>query len=109
MKTPAGSECEFFFGDYYRGRNHEECRLIGDAPSPNHWTPDLCKNCPVPRFRLANACQNLVFEGKVRSLIFGLKRRVEVSAYCVKSASQVKEPEVGCGLCHQLPDVFLEK
>ena len=35
MKTPAGTECKYFYGDYYRGRNHEECRLLGAA-----WTID---------------------------------------------------------------------
>jgi hypothetical protein len=33
------------------------------------------------------------------------KRRVLVTAYCSKSKSEVKTPEIGCELCHQ--DLFL--
>jgi hypothetical protein len=28
MRTPAGTECKYFYGDYYRGRSQEECRLL---------------------------------------------------------------------------------
>ena len=38
MKTPAGKECKFFYGDYYRGRQHEECRLLKDHGLS--WTPE---------------------------------------------------------------------
>ncbi len=65
MRTPAGTECKFFFGDYYRGRNREECRLIGNAPTPRHWTPDLCKTCPVPGIQRANACEHMELTGQV--------------------------------------------
>ena len=34
MRTPAGKECQYFYGDYYRGRNQEECRLLSDATPP---------------------------------------------------------------------------
>ena len=59
MRTPAGKECPYFFGDYYRGRNIEKCNLIGEADPPRNWKPDLCKNCPVPAILLANGCKNL--------------------------------------------------
>jgi hypothetical protein len=109
MKTPAGSECRYFYGDYYRGRDFEECRLIGNAPPPNHWTRDLCKNCPVPRILMANSCEHMVLEGKVKRLFFGLSRKVELRAYCTRSGENVKEPEVGCSVCHTLPDFIVGK
>jgi len=28
MKTPAGKDCKYFYGDYYRGRDLEECNLL---------------------------------------------------------------------------------
>ena len=28
MRTPAGTECKFFYANYFRGRNQQECRLI---------------------------------------------------------------------------------
>jgi len=39
---------------------------------------------------------------------FGFIKRMNVSAYCEKSKTKVKEPHVGCGQCHPLPDIFLE-
>ena len=44
MRTPAGFECKYFYGNYFRGRNEEECRLIGNTPPPHNWTPDLMQN-----------------------------------------------------------------
>ncbi len=103
MRTPAGIECPYFYGDYYRGRSREECRLIGNQAPPRHWTANLCRNCPVPAIIRANACQNMTLEAAVKSSLLGLVRRVEVRAYCSKSQTYVKEPHIGCGQCHPLP------
>jgi len=108
MRTPAGTECSFFYGNYYRGRKQEECRLIGDAPPPNHWTPDLCRSCPVPAIQRANACPHLVLQGEIQKTLLGLKRTVKVTAYCTKSETSVPKPEVGCGICHPIPPVFTD-
>ena len=49
MQTPAGQECRYFYGDYYRGRNHEECRLIAaTSPSTNWTTFVLFQESPSP-------------------------------------------------------------
>jgi hypothetical protein len=109
MRTPAGFECRYFYGNYFRGRNTEECRLIGNAPAPNHWTRDLCKKCPVPGILRANACPNIVLEGKVTSGFLGRFRQVKVSAFCTRANKPVSEPEIGCGLCHPLPSIFQEE
>jgi hypothetical protein len=102
MRTPAGTECSYFYGDYYRGRNHEECRLLG----PADWKPDLCRNCPVPEIQQANVCQHMVLRGEIyRPLLIG-KRAVRVTAYCRKSQTPVAEPHIGCGDCHLLPPIF---
>jgi hypothetical protein len=102
MRTPAGTECRFFYGDYYRGKNLEECRLIGNAPTPKNWSPDLCQKCPVPAILRANACENMVLHGEVKTGFLRMHRQVVISAYCTKSQLNVKEPEVGCPLCHNL-------
>ena len=106
LKTPAGIECPFFYGDYYRGREREECRLIGNVPPPNNWIPDLCKVCPVPGILRANACSSMVLSAIVKRGFLGVGRKINVSAYCNKTFQIVKEPEIGCGQCHPLPDVF---
>jgi len=106
MKTPAGKECRYFYADYYRGRNHQECRLLDDASTPQEWTPDLCFNCPVPDILRANACTHLILEGKIDRPFPFLKRKVVIKAYCSKTLRDVPEPRIGCGECHPLPPVF---
>lgn len=107
MKNPAGVECAYFFGDYHRGRNREECRLLNTAAPPLPWQPRLCEGCPVPGILRANSCQHMTFKPSlVRPFPF-LRQQVEVSAYCRKTNQDVKEPQIGCGECHQLPEIFL--
>ena len=101
MITPAGTECRFYYADYYRGRDQQECRLIAQNPKSEPWTPDLCKSCPVPGLLRANACPNLILAGRVERRLLGLKRAVTVSAVCSKYLVDVPEPHVGCGHCHE--------
>ncbi len=101
MRTPAGFECKFFYADYYRGRNKQECRLIDANPASERWTPGLCRDCPVPKIVRANACPHLVLEARVEKTLLGLGRRVAVTAACTKTLQDVAAPEVGCGHCHE--------
>jgi hypothetical protein len=102
MRTPAGMECPYFYGDYFRGRNVEECRLLKAAGE--RWTRDLCKTCPVPGIARANSCEYLKLSATVARPVDALfQRRVRVSAYCEKTKRNVTEPHVGCGECHVLP------
>jgi len=105
MKTPAGKECPHFYGDYFRGRNAEECRLLN--VTGQNWTRDLCSTCPVPEISQANACEFMQLRAKIgRPLSSAFMRRMQVQAYCEKSNKGVKEPHVGCGECHSLPFKF---
>ncbi len=106
MRTPAGRECKHFYGDYYRGREREECRLLKAHDIP--WTPDLCASCPVPDILRANACTFMELRPVLqRSLLPPWRREVRVTAFCRKTSRPVSEPEVGCGQCHTLPEAFL--
>lgn len=109
MRTPAGQECRFFYGDYYRGKNTEECRLIGNSKTPSNWTPELCKTCPVPGILRANSCPNLVLEGAVAKGFLWVKPRVKVYAACTKTLAPVTNPHVGCGQCHPIPPVKVDQ
>jgi hypothetical protein len=100
MRTPAGTECLYYYQDFHRGRTRQECRLIDRTPSGGTYTPDLCARCRVPRILMANACPHMVLEARVISAFLGLRRRVEVSASCTRSLQVVEEPEIGCGQCH---------
>lgn len=105
MRTPSGIDCPHFYGDYFRGRSVEECRLLKAAGQT--WTPDLCKTCPVPGITRANACEHLQLHPTVaRPLSAMFLRRVQIHAFCAKTNRAVKEPHIGCGECHPLPPIF---
>ena len=101
MITPAGTECRYYYADYFRGRERQECRLLDQNPVSEPWRPELCKGCPVPGILRANACPNLVLEAAVAKRFFGLRRDVVVEAVCKKHLVKVPEPHVGCGHCHE--------
>ncbi len=105
MKTPAGRECPHFYGDYHRGRNVEECRLL--QLHGQYWTRDLCKTCPVPDIVRANSCEHMNLKVTVARPITAIfQRRVQVAAFCEKTKRHVTEPQIGCGECHALPFKF---
>lgn len=108
MRTPAGKECRYFYGDYFRGRQVEECRLLGDHTPPLTWKPALCITCPVPDILRANACEHLVLSPElVRPFPF-LRQQVKVDSFCTKTERGGFDPYIGCGECHPLPPVFTE-
>lgn len=109
MRTPAGKECSFFYGDYYRGRNNEECRLLKNASPSLEWKPNLCSDCPVPDIQMANACEFMQLNPKlVRSFPF-TKQQVQVKTICMNTNRRGFDSHIGCGECHILPPIFTEK
>lgn len=105
MRTPAGKECRFYYSDYFRGRETQECRLIERNPQGGQWHAKLCGACPVPDILRQNACLNLVLEGRVEKTLLGLRERVRVYAVCTQQRVEVDKPAVGCGHCHEMPAV----
>jgi hypothetical protein len=102
MKTPAGTECKYFYGDYHRGANHEECRLLGSA-----WSRDLCRYCPTPSINRANACESMILRGEIiRPVLAVFQKRVRISAFCEKNGRSGFDPHIGCGECHPVPPIF---
>lgn len=99
MKTPAGKECRFYYQDYHRGNETQECRLIQANPNSKPWKPADCFNCPVPDILRANSNPNLVLEAKIKEGFLGFSRRVEVTAFCSKHLIDVPKPQVGCPEC----------
>jgi hypothetical protein len=56
---------------------------------------------------MANACEFMKLRPRVgRPLSAAFMRRVQVDAFCEKSQKTVKEPQIGCGICHALPFKF---
>jgi hypothetical protein len=108
MRTPADTECPYYYEDFYRGRSTQECRLVGLNPRSERWEPKLCARCPVPAIRRANACPHMVLEARVVRHWLGLVRRVEVYAVCTKHQVEVEDPYVGCGHCHPRAATILD-
>jgi hypothetical protein len=106
MKTPAGKECRYFYGDYFRGRQREECRLLSAEQPPLRWKAGLCRDCPVPDIHLANACDHMQLKPRLARPFPFINQKVEVSAYCQKTRKSGFDPHVGCGDCHGLGDLF---
>jgi hypothetical protein len=92
----------YFYGDYYRGREHEECRLLGPA-----WTRKLCRTCPVPAIGMANACEHMRLRGEViRPFEAAFQQRVRAAASCERTGRSGFDPHIGCGECHPIPPAF---
>lgn len=107
MKTPAGNECPHFYGDYFRGRHVEECRLLQAYHLP--WRANLCRTCPVPSILRANACPHLRLRPRLaRPLSALFQLRVVIDAWCEQTQRPVPQPHIGCGECHPLPPIFQE-
>ena len=100
MRTPFGQECRYYYQDFHRGRSAQECRLVEQSPSSGSWSPDLCRDCPVPGILRANGCSHLRLQARVVKGFLGFGRRMEVTAACARSGSRVERPYVGCGQCH---------
>ena len=101
MKTPAGKECQYFFGDYHRGKDIEECRLIQSNPESLAWQPNDCQSCPVPDILQQNACPNMVLDAVITKGFLGFNRKVQVKGWCSEYFLDVNEPAIGCGHCHE--------
>ena len=108
MKTPAGKECKYYYGDFHRGRNVQTCRLIERNPDSLPWQPHLCESCPVPDILRANQSKTLKLDGKVVKKFLGLKKEVDVVGWCSECFREVPNPERGCSNCDRgyHPSVF---
>lgn len=104
MKTPYGKECAWYYADFHRSHEREECRLV---KSGSLWHRELCRNCEAPAIAAANNCENLDLIAEVQRSFFGKKTKgIIIKAFCRKSNDWVQNPYIGCGQCHPIPDVF---
>jgi hypothetical protein len=100
MRTPAGKECRFYYEDFHRGRNVQECRLIKTNPDSAPWIPGDCSKCPVPDILNANASPDMELQLTVKRGLLGLTRRLEVTAACLRHRIPIEDPFVGCPKCN---------
>jgi hypothetical protein len=100
MRTPAGSECSYYYEDFHRGRNTQECR-IPKAPKSAAWRPEYCAKCPVPRILLANASATMELTLNIKQTFLGFGRKMEVMAHCLRHDIPIADPYVGCEQCNK--------
>lgn len=100
MRTPAGKECRFYYEDYNRGRNLQECRLIRANPASLPWRPSDCSQCRVPEILNANASPYLELTLTKAPVFLGLGRKLEVKASCTKHRIPIDDPFIGCPRCN---------
>ncbi len=105
MRTPAGRECEYFYGDYFRGRNNEVCRLLQSVSPPQAWNARLCEKCPVPGIQMANACRSMMLRPRLARPFPFIWQQVQVQTFCAKTQRSGFDPHIGCGACHELPPI----
>lgn len=101
MRTPAGKECRFYYRDFHRGRNVQECRLVKENPDSLRWRPSDCANCPIPDILQANASRFLELKLTIRPRLLGLGRRNDVKASCLRHHIEIENPYVGCPKCNE--------
>ena len=90
--TTGPVNCRYFYGDYHRGRNREECRLLEANPNNQQpWRRKYCESCPVPALHLTSNTPELVLEAEIRRKL--LWNRVEVTfAICQKHLLELSDP-----------------
>ncbi len=96
MRTPAGKECRHYFQDFHRGRNIQQCRLIRANLESQPWKPGDCGRCQVPDILNANASPDLRLELGVRSTLLGVRRVLELRAWCRDEEITVEAAYTGC-------------
>ena len=97
MKHPKPVNCRYYYTDYHRGRDHEECRLIKRNPNSRPWRRSLCDTCPVPDILLHSNCPQIALEATVVKKL-GFLERVEVYAVCTRHMLELKNPKF-CPRC----------
>ena len=99
MNNPVN--CRYFYGDYHRGKNSEECRLIeSNRENTRSWKRKHCDTCPVPELLIASNCRDLLLEAEVKRKF--LREQVEVTfAVCTKHMEELSDP-------HHCPQCALE-
>lgn len=97
---PKPVNCPYFYGDYHRGNNREECRLLAASPQNERpWKRKHCDTCPVPELLIASRCRHLLLEAAVHRRM--LQERVEITfAVCSKHLCELEDP-MSCPKCEQ--------
>lgn len=108
MITPGGADCAYYYEDFARGANVQECRVTRD-PRSAVWQPTDCRRCPVPGLLLANGSPHLELRIAIRSGVLGLGRHVHLDVWCALHGPIEGDPRVGCKACNAEADELLAR
>ena len=97
MSSSKPVNCRYFYADYHRGRDLEECRLIKRNPESRPWRRPLCDSCPVPGILLNTNCREIALEATVVKKLLVVER-VEVYAVCARHMLELRDPN-NCPKC----------
>jgi hypothetical protein len=111
MITPYGVECPFYYEDFARGADRQECRIPKNLKNPRYaaWIPGDCIGCEVPQVLAANGSPHLELRMTVRVGAFGMGRRIEVEASCALHGPITVDPRLGCPACNEEADAILRE
>lgn len=99
MQTPAGKECKYYYQDFHRGRDVQECRLVKENLDSLRWHPKDCSTCPVPDILFANSSPYLDLKLTIQHRFLGFGRNLKLEASCVRHKITIPNPIVGCPHC----------
>jgi hypothetical protein len=90
--------CRYFYGDYFRGKNQETCRLLEANPNNERpWRRRLCDSCPVPAVLITSNSRDLMLEAEVKRRF--LRDAVDITfAVCAKHMLELSDPRF-CPAC----------
>lgn len=91
MVTHNPVNCRYYYADFFRGRDHEECRLLKRNPESRPWRRSLCDSCPVPDILISTNCKEIALEATAVKK-WGIMERVEVYAICAKHYVELDNP-----------------
>lgn len=106
MQTPDGRDCKYYYEDFHRGRNIQECRSVKYNPDSVRWHPNDCSKCPVPDILLANADPNMELIVTIKKGFLGFGRSIDVVARDRTDGSIIEDPYVGNVKDHPGLDIF---
>jgi hypothetical protein len=102
MRTPAKRDCSYYYEDFNRGADIQQCRIVRTKDSA-WWRDSDCKKCPVPDIENASGGPHLDLTMTVRRTKFGRNSTYSVTAWCVLHGP-IADPYVGCLECAPVID-----
>jgi len=91
MTTPKPVNCRYYYADFFRGRDHEECRLLKRNPDSRPWRRSLCDSCPVPDILISTNCKEIAL-GATGGEKGGIMERGGGYAICAKHYVELDNP-----------------